>query len=128
MISVGSVQKIYLYLQPTDMRKSFEGLSRLVREHYPGELLSGALFIFLNRRRHLIKILYWDRDGLAVWNKRLEEGRFQLPETASNTKMPLSRREFLAFLEGVKPLKFEPRYDRQKERQKRLNLVQNTAH
>ena len=127
MISIGSTQNIYLYRQATDMRKSFVGLSQLVREHFPGELLSGALFIFLNRRRNLMKILYWDRDGLAVWNKRLEEGRFQLPESDSPTKMPLSRRQFLAFLEGIKSLEFEARYDRQKERQKRLKFVDQTA-
>ena len=53
------------------MRKSFSGLSALVEQAFPGRLLTGSLFVFMNRRRHMTKILYWDSDGLAVWNKRL---------------------------------------------------------
>jgi transposase len=56
------------------MRKSFEGLSTLVDAAFPGKLLTGALFLFLNRRRNLIKILVWDGDGFAIWYKRLERG------------------------------------------------------
>jgi transposase len=82
------------------MRKSFEGLSALVEELFPGELLSGSFFIFLNRRRDHMKVLYWDQDGLVIWFKRLEKGTFSWKwgEAAS-----LDRRSFLMLLEGITP-------------------------
>ncbi len=71
---------IYLYAGFTDMRKGFDGLLGLV---YQADLeacsLSGAWFVFRSRRGHMLKILYFDRDGLAIWSKRLERGRFQWP-------------------------------------------------
>ena len=69
-------QPILLYDQAVDMRKSFEGLSALVEAAFPGKLLTGSLFLFLNRRRNLIKILAWEGDGFAIWYKRLEQGTF----------------------------------------------------
>ena len=67
---------IFLYDQPVDMRKSFEGLGLLVDKSYPGRLLSGSLFLFLNRTRTLIKVLYFDGDGFAIWYKRTSGPRF----------------------------------------------------
>src|SRR4051812_17749612 len=81
MIMLPSAVRIFLCTRPTDLRKSFDGLSGLVQECFSQELLTGHLFLFLNRRRDRIKILYFDRDGLAIWYKRLEAGSFQLPET-----------------------------------------------
>ena len=77
MISVATNSRIFVFAQPTDMRKSFNGLSGLVAAHFDVELLSGHLFLFFNRRRDCIKILAWDRDGLMIWYKRLEAGTFQ---------------------------------------------------
>ena len=90
------------------MRKSFNGLSGLVEQNFPGELLTGALFIFSNRKRNMIKILYWDSDGFALWYKRLEKGRFKLP--GSGEKHELQRRELMAILEGVTPLRYDRRF------------------
>jgi transposase len=71
--------RVFLCTRPTDMRKGFDGLSGLVQECFGQDLLTGHLFLFLNRRRDRIKILYFDRDGLAIWYKRLEVGSFQNP-------------------------------------------------
>ena len=72
--------RVFLCTRPTDMRKGFDGLSGLVQECFSQDLLTGHLFLFLNRRRDRIKILYFDRDGLAIWYKRLEVGCFQRVE------------------------------------------------
>ena len=79
MLSLPASVRVYLGTAPADLRKGFDGLSALVQQVFGREPLDGHLFLFLNRRRDRIKILYWDRDGLALWYKRLEAGTFQLP-------------------------------------------------
>ena len=79
MIMLPSAVRIFLCTRPTDLRKSFDGLTGLVQECFGQDPLTGHLFLFLNRRRDRIKILYFDRDGLAIWYKRLEAGTFQMP-------------------------------------------------
>jgi len=76
MLALPGKAKLFLYKEATDMRKGFEGLSAIVNFAFEGELTSGAYFIFLNRQRNLMKVLYWDSDGLAIWQKRLEKGHF----------------------------------------------------
>jgi transposase len=75
VIGLPSQARIFLRRAPTDMRKSFDGLSGLVRSEFERDPLCGDLFVFMNRRRDLVKVLYWDRDGFALWAKRLEGGR-----------------------------------------------------
>ena len=99
--------QIYLYDQPVDMRKSFEGLGHLIDGAYPGKLLTGSLFLFLNRGRNLIKVLYWDGDGFAIWYKRLEQGTFSNCFQSHNE---LSRQQFSMLLEGVVPLRLNKRF------------------
>ena len=82
MLSVPATVRIFLATSPTDMRKSFDGLQGLVEAVFEADLLSGHLFLFINRRRDRIKIMFWDRDGLIIWYKRLEAGTFQLPTMA----------------------------------------------
>jgi transposase len=82
MIMLPSAVRIFLCTRPTDLRKSFDGLTGLVQECFGQDPLTGHLFLFLNRRRDCLKILYFDRDGLAIWYKRLEAGTFQRPRTA----------------------------------------------
>jgi len=72
MLTVTSNVQIYLCTAPTDMRKSFDGLSALVASAMNKDVLSGHLFLFLNRRRDRVKLMWWDRDGLAVFYKNLE--------------------------------------------------------
>lgn len=74
-----SSTRIYLYAQSVDMRKSFNGLCGIVQAEFARDIRDGDLFLFLNRRGDRIKAMYWDRDGIAIWMKRLEQGTFQRP-------------------------------------------------
>ena len=71
---------------------------------------SGALFIFLNRRRDRVKILYWDSGGLALWYKRLERGRFRMPSGQEGEAVELTSAELSMLLEGITPLRVDRRY------------------
>ncbi len=97
-----SAQRYYLSLEAADMRKSYDGLSGLVRQGLGRDPLSGEVFIFLNRRRTIIKILVWDRSGFVVWSKRLERGTFELPRsTEAGASVALRWEELVMILEGV---------------------------
>ena len=79
MLSLSPSIRIFVHTQPTDMRKQFNGLHAIVTHALGQDVMTGDYFVFFNRRKHRCKILYWDRDGLVVWAKRLERGRFQIP-------------------------------------------------
>ena len=79
MLSLPSSIRIFVHAVPTDMRKSFDGLCGIVNQAFGKNVLEGDYFVFVNRMRNRCKILYWDRDGLVVWAKRLERGGFQVP-------------------------------------------------
>lgn len=70
MLSLPATLRIFLAVEPADMRKGFDGLSPLVRDRIAQDPLSGHLFVFRNKRRDRIKVLYWDRDGLTLWDKK----------------------------------------------------------
>ena len=72
MLSFSAHQRYFLFIDATDMRKGFSGLSGLVRKHIPHDLMSGDVFIFINKRRDKIKLLLWDSNGFAIWYKELE--------------------------------------------------------
>ena len=82
---------IYLYSQPTDMRKSFDGLSGIVRGELGREPEAGSLFLFINRRCDRIKALWWDTDGWAIFYKRLESGTFQRIRADASSGVPAVR-------------------------------------
>jgi transposase len=102
MIHLPASVRVYLCLAPTDMRRSFDGLYALVRDHLQLDAFAGHLYIFLNRRRDRVKILYWDRDGFAVWAKRLEEGVFAIPSGDGDaTRLEITTEELGALLSGI---------------------------
>jgi transposase len=82
MIPQPTETKVYIALGTTDMRKSVNGLSLLVEDQFGLDLFTGDLFAFCNRRRDLVKILYWQDNGFCVWMKRLEEDVFRWPDSA----------------------------------------------
>ena len=91
MLSLPLPVRVYLCLQPTDMRRSFDGLCRMVREHVGADPLSGDLFVFRSKRGDRVKLLYWLGDGLAIWYRRLEEGTFVFPKLAEGSGLSWSR-------------------------------------
>ena len=101
MIMLPSAVRIFLCTRPTDMRKGFDGLTGLVQECFGQDLLTGHLFLFINRRRDRIKILYFDRDGLAIWYKRLEAGSFEMPRTDERDGIELQQAQLAMILSGI---------------------------
>lgn len=73
--------KVYVAIGSTDMRKSINGLSQMVADNFDMDVFSGNLYAFCNRRRDIIKILFWDRNGFCIWHKRLEKDLFCWPES-----------------------------------------------
>ena len=108
MLNIPGNARLFLYQQPVRMHKSFEGLSAAVEQAFPGQLLSGSYFIFLNRLGDHMKVLCWDADGFVIWYKRLEKGSFSRKNCRADS---LSRREFFMLLEGVTPQKIQARYN-----------------
>jgi transposase len=100
MFGLSAAVRVYLATRPADMRKSFDGLAALASGRMALDPLSGHLFVFVNRRRDRIKVLYWDRDGLAVWAKRLERGTFRLPAAGAES-VEMTTAELAALLAGI---------------------------
>lgn len=92
--------KIWLYTEPTDMRKSYTGLSALVRQKLKENPLSGHYFVFINRKKTQTKILYFDRSGYCIWSKRLEQGQFNTGKTLQN-KVVIDGTRLKMILEGI---------------------------
>jgi transposase len=108
MLTIPGNARLFICQHPVNMRKSFEGLSAIVEQLFPGEIFSGAFFIFINRRKDHMKVLFWDKDGLVIWFKRLEKGSFAWKWANGAT---MDRRSFLMLLEGVIPKRLQVRYN-----------------
>lgn len=91
--------QVWVATTPVDMRKSFDALAEVVRSFLGRDPLSGHLFVFRNKSSQLVKVLWWDRDGLAIYYKRLERGAFRWPRSA-HTAVELSSEELLRLLAG----------------------------
>ncbi len=109
MITFSPAQRYFLYRDPADMRKSFDGLCGLVTAGLKRDPLSGDVFVFINRRRTHIKLLVWDRCGFVIYYKRLERGSFEIPATGT-----LSWHQLVLMLEGIslKSARYRKRYSR----------------
>jgi transposase len=95
--------KIWFVLGTTDMRKSIDGLAVLVGEQLELDVFSGQLFVFCNRVRTIVKILYWDRNGFCLWHKRLERCRFVWPSSVHEV-LEMDHRQLRWLLDGLDPI------------------------
>lgn len=102
--------RVYVVIGHVDMRKSIDGLSILVAQQLDLDPLCGHMFAFTNRRRTVIKLLYWDRNGYCLWQKRLERERFRWPESREEV-LAVGHRELRWLLDG---LEIEQRHAHQK--------------
>lgn len=116
MLALSDTTRYFLYRLPADMRKSFYSLAALVREQMQGDPLSGDIFIFLSRRRHHIKLLRWERDGFALYSKRLEQGTYEVPVQSQEGSFLISHHELLLILQGIslQQVRYRKRYERHK--------------
>jgi len=101
MIARACMPSVHLASEPVDMRKSINGLSVLVAEQLGMNPLSGQMFVFYNRYRDKIKILYWEHNGFCLWYKRLEKHRFQIPVDISSERIELSSEQLSWLLSGL---------------------------
>ncbi len=113
MLNLGADQPIWLCTQPTDMRRSFDGLSAQVRQHLGKDPSGGDWFVFINRRQTQLKILAYEAGGYCLWSKRLEQGQFAL-SFSDKGPSALTRTTLLALIEG-----FDLEIKRQRKRYKR---------
>lgn len=118
MLTLPSSVRIFFCVTPVDIRRSFDTLSELVREYMGEDPLSGHLFVFRNREETKVKILYWDRDGYAIWYKRLEKGRFALPKVATSG-VEVDATVFSMLLNGLddKKISKRQRFERTKSKE-----------
>lgn len=114
MLNISRATRVFLATEPTDMRKGFDGLFAIVESVITEDPFSGHLFVFRNRRRDRLKVLWWDRDGLAIFYKRLECGSYQFPtdsiahrssgstcDTAGSQRCEIRADELALLLEGI---------------------------
>lgn len=117
MLSVPANAQVFLCTQPIDLRKSFDGLCAAVEAVFRCSVLDGHLFLFVNKRRDRLKALWWDRDGCAIFYKRLERGCYELPRAADSSGQVTLDGTALAMLLGGVPLATprRKRYSREAE-------------
>ncbi len=101
MIGLTSKHRYYLYNEPCDMRKGFDGLSGIVTNEMRQDPLDGSVYIFINRRRNRMKMLVWESGGFMLYYKRLELGTFELPRGSTNGTMSLNWEMLVFIIQGI---------------------------
>ena len=113
MITISNDARIFIFTGSTDMRKGFHGLISLVQK-FSEDPVDGSLYVFTNRNRTRLKILYWDGDGFALWYKHLQKGLFDIAQSADG-KLLAKRKQLLMILEGVEPLRINRNFNLKKD-------------
>lgn len=103
-----SLPRVYLCVSPVDFRKAIQGLSLLVEQSLQLDPFESTLFVFINRRRDKIKILYWEKNGFCLWYKRLEKQRFKWPALCDNDTITLDGEQLNWLLDGFDLWKNKP--------------------
>lgn len=114
MFTLTADHTFHLFNQPTDMRKSFDALSGLIRNHLDSNPLNGEVFIFINKCRDKIKLLHWQGSGFLLYYKRLEQGTFEIPRyDASIGSISLNYAQMVMIMDGlsIKNLQQRKRYE-----------------
>ncbi len=102
MLHLSSACNYYLYKGDTDMRKGFDSLSGIISSHMQLNVLSGSVFIFLNKKHNQVKLLLWEGDGFALYHKRLEEGTYELPVSDDkNESLCITNQQIQLILQGI---------------------------
>lgn len=101
MLSLAGIERVYLACGATDMRKSIDGLAALVSQVFHLDPFAPSLFVFCNRRRDKLKILYWDMNGFWLLYRRLESGRFKWPQSPADATLTVDRRQLQWLLHGL---------------------------
>lgn len=102
------IERVYLHRAPVDFRKQIDGLCALVESVMQQDPLTGTLFVFVNRKRDKLKILYWERNGFVIWYKRLEAERFAWPVKQSETVLTLTGEQLCWLLDGYNVWRMTP--------------------
>jgi transposase len=108
MINYSKFDSIYLHRDAVDFRKSIEGLSVIVQDEMQQNIFSNHLFVFTNKRRNKIKILYWDKTGHALWYKRLDQKQFKWPSKYDDEILSLDSQNLNWLLSGIDIMKIKP--------------------
>ena len=108
MKAISEFKGVFIHRDPVDMRKQINGLSAIVQMSGMGELMGPYLFVFAGRRRHTLKVLYFDKSGFALWQKRLEKDKFPWPKKHTDRVVRLSSEQFAWLLDGYDVWKMKP--------------------
>lgn len=108
MRALDSFDNIFLYRLPVDGRKQINGLSEIVKREMAQDPFCGALFVFISKSRDLLRVIYWDRSGFALWVKRLERERFRWPIKLEEDVVKLSSKELSWLLDGLDIVRMRP--------------------
>ena len=108
MKSISEFQGVFIHRDPVDMRKAINGLSEIVESAGMGSLMGPHLFVFCGRRRHVIKILYFDKSGFCLWQKRLERDRFAWPKKHPDSVLQITPGQMQWLLDGYDVWKMKP--------------------
>tara|TARA_R110002096_G_scaffold202426_1_gene387115 strand:+ start:432 stop:836 length:405 start_codon:yes stop_codon:yes gene_type:complete len=101
MLSFSSSVRIYIARKPIDFRKAHDGLVAIIRDEFDEDPFDGSVFVFLNRNSDRVKLIHWDRDGLWLHYKRLEQGKFRLRLEGDEQRVELSRPQLTMLLDGI---------------------------
>jgi transposase len=101
-------QGIFIHREPVDMRRGINGLSEIVQLESMGDLMGPHLFVFAGKRKHSIKVLYFDKSGFAMWQKKLEKSRFKWPKKFTEEVVTLTPEQFEWLLDGYDVWKMKP--------------------